>query len=140
MNQEHTQLQRMLRFGTEVAPRLTKDNLNHEAVNKFITHIRNLIRANAFDDSVMQQLMDSAAIRLLGILFTPSETARQHPIETHWTTDWDVATILKALEELYPMRPEDRHLAHSSKWHQVVIEARKKARIRPNDMDQSRRE
>ena len=27
---------------------------------------------------------------------------------------------------------EDRHLAHSSKWHQIVIEARK------NDMDQSR--
>ncbi len=140
MNQEHTQLQRILRFGTEVAPRLTKDNLNHEAVNKFITHIRNLIRANAFDDSVMQQLMDSAAIRLLGILFTPSETARLHPIENHWTTDWDVATILKALEELYPMRPEDRHLAHSSKWHQIVIDARKKARIRPNDMDQSRRD
>ena len=104
VNQEHTQLQRMLRFGTEVAPRLTKDNLNHEAVNKFITHIRNLIRANAFDDSVMQQLMDSAAIKLLGILFTPSETARLDPIENPWTTDWDVATILKALEELYPRR------------------------------------
>ena len=68
------------------------------------------------------------------------ETARLHPIENHWTTDWDVATILKALEELYPMRPEDRHLAHSSKWHQVVIEARKKVRILPNDMDQSRRD
>ena len=66
---------------------MTKDNLNHEAVTKFITHIRNLIRAKAFDDSVMQQLMDSAAIRLLGILFKPSETARLHPIETHWTTD-----------------------------------------------------
>ena len=49
----------------------------------------------------MQQLMDSATIRLLGILFTPSETARLHPIETHWTTDWDVSTILKALEEMY---------------------------------------
>jgi hypothetical protein len=49
-----------------------------------------------------------------------------------------VATILKALEEMYPMRPEDRHLAHSSKWHQIVIEARKKARILPNDVDQSR--
>ena len=38
----------------------------------------------------------------------------------------------EALEELY--------LAHSSKWHQVVIEARKKLRILPNDMDQSRRD
>ena len=38
------------------------------------------------------------------------------------------------------MRPEDRHLAHSSKWYQIIIEARKKARILPNDMDQSRRD
>ena len=138
MNQEQTQLQRMLKFGLMETPRLTLNNLNHEAVTKFITHIRNLIRADAFDDSVMQQLMDSATIRLLGILFTPSETARLNLIETHWTTDWDVATILKALEEMYPMRPEDKHLAHSSKWHQIVIEARMKARILPNDMDQSR--
>ena len=120
MNQEQTQLQRMLKFGLMETLRLTVNNLNHEAVTKFITHIRNLIRADAFDDSVMQQLMDSATIRLLGILFTPSKTARLHSIETHWTTDWDVATILKALEEIYPMRPEDRHLAHSSKWHQIV--------------------
>ena len=68
----------------------------------------------------------------------PLQTARLYPIETHWTTDWDVATTLKALEKMYPMRPEDRHLAQSSKWHQIVIEARKKARILPNDMDQSR--
>ena len=83
MNQEQTQLQRMLKFGLMETPRLTVNNVNHEAVTKFITHIRNLIRADAFDDSVMQQLMDSATIRLLGILFTPSETARLHPIENH---------------------------------------------------------
>ena len=41
---------------------MTKDNLNHEAVTKFITHIRNLIRVNAFDDSVMQQLMDKVGL------------------------------------------------------------------------------
>ena len=45
-----------------------------------------------------------------------------------------------AAEELYPLRSEDRHLAHSSKWHQVVVEARRKARILTNDMDQSRRD
>ena len=45
-----------------------------------------------------------------------------------------------AAEELYPLRPEDRHLAHSSKWHQVVVETRRKARILTNDMDQSRRD
>ena len=129
----------MLRFGLVEAPKLTKDNLGSEAVNKFIAHIQNLIRANAFDDSVMTHLIDSAAIRLLSLYFAPTETARLHPIENHWTTDWDVATIIKALEEIYPTRPEDRHLADSTKWQQVVVEARKKARILTNDMDQSRR-
>ena len=38
------------------------------------------------------------------------------------------------------MRPEDRHLTHSLKWHQIVIEVRKKVHILPNDMDQSRRD
>ena len=50
-SQEQTSLQRMLRFGLVEAPKLTKDNLESAAVNKFIAHIQNLIRANAFDDS-----------------------------------------------------------------------------------------
>ncbi len=95
----------MLRFGLTEASKFIKDNLNHEAVTMFKAHICNLIRADAFDDSVMQQLMDCTAIRLLGILFKPSETARLHPIENHWTTDWDVTIILKALEEMSPMQP-----------------------------------
>jgi hypothetical protein len=53
----------MLRFAMTEAPRLTKDNLNHEAVTKFITHIRNLIRVNAFDDPVMQQLKGQGLLR-----------------------------------------------------------------------------
>ena len=113
------------------APKLTKDNLGSAAVNKFIAHIQNLIRANAFDDSVMAHLIDSAANRLLSLYFAQ--------IENHWTTDWDVATIIKALEEVYPTRLEDKHLADSTKWQQVVIEARKKARIQTNDNNQSRR-
>ena len=43
--------------------------------------------------------------------------------------DWDVATIIQALEE---------HLATSSR--QDVVESRKKARILTSDMDQSRRD
>ena len=48
----------------------------------------------------------------------------------------DVATIIRALEKLYSLRPEDsKHLAHSSKWHQVVVEARKKACIHQSRRD-----
>ena len=62
---------------------------------------------------MMQLLIDRATITLLGFYFKPSETARRHPIDHHWTTDWDVATIIQAFEEMYPLRPEDRHLAKS---------------------------
>ena len=65
----------MLKFGLVEAPKLTKDNLSSAAVNKFIAHIHKLVKANAFDDSVMMQLMDSAAIKLLSINFAPTETA-----------------------------------------------------------------
>ena len=131
---------RLLRFGTTEAPRLTKENLNSASVATFITYIQNLIRNNAFDDSVMQMLIDRASIRLLGYYFPSSETARRNPIENHWTTDWDAATIIQALEEFYPVRPEDRHLATSSRWQQVVVESRKKARIQTQDMEAARRD
>ena len=131
---------RLFRFGTMEAPRLTKENRNSSSVATFITYIHNLIRNNAFDDSVMQMLIDRASIRLLGYYFPSSETAHLNPIENHWTTDWDTATIIQALEEFYPVRPEDRHLATSSRWQQVVIESRKKARIQTQDMEAARRD
>ena len=120
---------RLLKFGTAETPRLTRENLNSASVTKFIPFIHNLIRGNVFDDSVMQMLIDRAVITLLGFYFGPSETARRHPIDGHWTTDWDVVTIIQALEELFPLRPEDRHLATSSRWQQVVTDSRKKACI-----------
>ena len=91
VNHEQTAIARLMRFGTTEAPRLTRDNLNSASVAKFISYIHNLIRGNAFDDSVMQLLIDRATITLLGFYFKPSETARCYPIENHWTTDWDVA-------------------------------------------------
>ena len=48
-------------------------NLGIGEVNKFIVHIHNLIRANTFDDSVMTQLMDFAAIRLLSVYFARTD-------------------------------------------------------------------
>ena len=31
---------------------------------------------------------------------TTATTTRLHPIENHWTTDWDVATIIDILRKL----------------------------------------
>ena len=92
-------------LGLLETPKLTKDNLGIGEVNKFIVHIHILIRANTFDDSVMTQLIDSAAFRLLSVYFARTEIAWIHPIVNHRTTDWDVATIIRVLEELYSLRP-----------------------------------
>ncbi len=47
---------------------------------------------------------DNETITLLGYVFAPTETASRNPITTHWTIDWDVAAIIEALEELYPLQ------------------------------------
>jgi hypothetical protein len=63
-----------------------------------------LLRHEAFDDSVLGNMIDTETISLLQYIFYPSQAARRHPISTHWTIDWDVATIIEALEELYPLQ------------------------------------
>ena len=58
--------------------------------------------------------------------------------ETVKTDKYDrlfLSPTFPVLEEYYPLRPEDRHLATSSRWQQVVVESRKKARIQTQDMD-----
>jgi hypothetical protein len=105
------------------------------AVVTFIKYLHRLIRADAFDDSVIINLIDSETIRLLTYYFNPTETAREHPISHHWTVDWDVATIIQALEELYPLQQEHRHLDRGSRWLQVVADSRARALIQAENID-----
>ena len=58
----------------------------------------------------MGNMIDTETISLLQFIFYPTESRRRHPITTHWTVDWDVATIIEALEELYPLQVEHLHL------------------------------
>jgi hypothetical protein len=111
----------MLKFGSSDPPKLTKNTLESVAVDTFIKYLHQLIRADAFDDSVIINLIDSETIGLLTYYFQPTETAREHPITHHWTVDWDVATIIQALEELYPLQQEHRHLDRSSCRAIVVV-------------------
>jgi hypothetical protein len=70
-------------------------------VHLLIQYIHRLLSQEAFDDSVMGNLIDNEMITLLGYVFAPTETASRNSITTHWTIDWDVATIN---EELYPLQ------------------------------------
>jgi len=102
-------MQRMLKFGSAKVPKLSKANLVNTEVHLLIQYIHRLLSKEAFDDSVMGYLIDNETITLLGYVFAPTETASRHPITTHCTIDWDVATIIEALEELYPLRAKHKH-------------------------------
>ena len=140
LNPQMTAYQRMLKFGHADPPKLTKNTLESVAVYTFIKYLHQLIRADAFDDSVIINLIDSETIGLLTYYFNPTQTAREHPIAHHWTVDWDVATVIQALEELYPLQQEHRHLDRGSRWLQVVTDSRARARIQADNMDQVRRD
>ncbi len=105
-----------------------------------LKYLHQLLRADAFDDSVIINLIDSETIRLLTYYFQPTETAREHPITHHWTVDLDVATIIQALEVLYPLQQEHRQFDRGSRWLQVVADSRARVRIQADNMDQVRRD
>jgi hypothetical protein len=130
----------MLKFGSADPPKLTKNTLESVVVDAFIKYLHQLIRADALDYFVIINLIDSETIRLLTYLFNPTETAREHPISHHWTVDWDVATIIQALEEVFPLPQEHQHLDRGSRWLQVVADSRARARIQAENMDQVRRD
>jgi hypothetical protein len=104
-----TSYRRILKFGTSKVPKLTKATLVNTEVHHLIQYIHQLLRHEAFDDSVLGNLIDNKTITLLEYVFAPTETASHHPIVSSWTVDWDVATIIEALEEVYPFQAEHKH-------------------------------
>ena len=130
----------MLKFGSGDPPQLTKNTLDSMTVDTFIKYLHQLLRTYAFDDSVIINLIDSETVDLLNYYFQPTETAREHPIAHNWTVDWDVATIIQALEELYPLQQDHRHLDRGSRWRQVVADSRARVWIQADNMDQVRRD
>jgi hypothetical protein len=81
----------------------------------------------------MGNLIDNETITLLGYVFAPTETASRNPITTHWTVDWDVA-----LEELYPLQAEHKHLDFGSRWQNVVDRSVSRVRVQSYRMEQVR--
>jgi hypothetical protein len=133
-----TTLQRMLKFGQTKAPKLSKANLVNTEVHHLIQYINQLLHQEAFHDSVLINLIDSETINVLGYVFQPTETASRHPITTHWTVDWDVATVIEALEELYPLQAEHKHLDIGSRWQQIVDKSVSRVRVQSDNMERVR--
>ena len=75
----------------------------------------------------------------LQTLFRTTVVATNNPIRDHcWIVDWDVATILDALDELFPLQAEHRHLTVGYRWEAVVTESRSNVEIPQGDMEQVR--
>jgi len=128
----------MYKFGAIKVPKLTRKTLVNTEVHQLIKHIHQLLNQEAFDDSVLLNLIDSETITLLGYIFQPTDTQRRHPIINHWTVDWDVATIIEALEELYPLQAEHKHLDFGSRWQQIVDKSNNRVRVQSDNMEQVR--
>jgi len=77
---------RVLKFGTSKVPRLTRTTLVNTEVHQLIQYIHQLLSHEAFDDSVLGNMIYNETITLLGYVFRPTETASRHPIINHWTT------------------------------------------------------
>ena len=49
-----------------------------------------------------------------------------------------MATVIKALEELYPLQAEHKHLDLGSRWQQVIDKSNSRVRIQSDNMEQVR--
>jgi hypothetical protein len=65
---------RTIQFATVKVPKLTKTTLVNTEVPLFIQYIQQLLRQEAFDESVMSNMIDTEMISLLQFLFYPTET------------------------------------------------------------------
>ena len=84
--------------------------------------------------------MDDEAMSVLTLLFKTSEVSSVSPATNGWTYDWDVATIIEALEECYPLLPEQKCLDRGSQWAAVVKRSRELAEILPDNMERVRQD
>jgi len=53
-------------------------------------------------------------MKLLSYYFTPTETARKHPIPNHWAVECDVATTIKSIGRIKPFQSEHKSGSSSS--------------------------
>jgi hypothetical protein len=90
--------------------------------------------------TVLEKLVDDEAMGVLTLLFKTSEVSTTVPAPNGWALDWDVATIIEALEECYPLLPEQKYLDRGSKWSAVVKRSRKLAEIQPDNMERVRQD
>ena len=123
---------RVLQFGNKEQPRLLRSQWTTEGIRLYMEYIIRIVRAEAYDTTVMEASMDEESIMYLQTLFRTTKVAANNPICIYWTEDCDVATILDALDELFPLD------AVGYRWEAVVTESHSNVEIPQGDMEQER--
>jgi len=107
-------------FGGTTAPYFKGSRFTAIQVHELISHIQSLLRADAYDESCLERLIDDTARSFLSLSFTPLRVMRQYPL-TNWMMEWDVAIFIEALEGACPLNPRDRHLGNDQRLLDVAF-------------------
>jgi hypothetical protein len=86
-------------------------------------------------ENITSQGCGALVTSCLRVLLHPTETASRYLVVSHWTVDWDSATIIKALEELYRLQAEHNHLDFGSRWQQVIDNSVCRVLIQSDNME-----
>jgi len=96
-------------FGGTTAPFWKGSRFTAVQVHELISHIQSLLRADAYDESCLERLIDDTARSFLSLSFTPLRVMKNNPV-TNWMMERFVAIFIEALEEAFPLNARDKHL------------------------------
>ena len=103
-------------------------SISPKQVHSFIAHIRQLILNGTFSHDAMRLLIDQPAMDYIGLMFHTSAVMSKNRVAC-WQTDWDVATVIEALEEVFPLQPGDRFVSTVDKWKEHIRLLRKSTKV-----------
>jgi hypothetical protein len=98
------------------AVRLEGASLTPKQVHAFCNHVELLIRARMYDTQTFTLLTDPQSIMAISLRFMTSNVIERVQI-TDWKVGWEVATILEAIRECYPLAALDNLVNTYDKWY-----------------------
>ena len=97
------------------AVRLEGASLTPKQVHAFCNHVELLIRARVYDTQTFT-CTDPQSIMAISLRFMTFNVI-EHVQITEWKVGWEVATILEAIRECYPLAALDNLVNTYDKWY-----------------------
>lgn len=77
----------MLQYDNREQPRLLRSQWTNADIHEYVEYIVRVIRAEAYDNTVMETSRDDESIMYLTTLFTTTMVSVNNSIRNHWTED-----------------------------------------------------